>query len=461
MSAGSTNLNFSDGNTDSSGKDISFIFSPTWADGDTVSLSISVPDTTAPTVVSGGYSPADGATNVAVDANLSLTFNETVKKGSGDITIRRTSDNTDITISVTSGQVTVGGTDNKVVTINPTADLANDTAYHVRIPSGAIQDSADNNYGGISDATIWNFTTIAAAQPLADDDDDDAANAPPAYQEASYQFELRENADGRRRAVPLGAVEAEDPDGDAVTYELASGGGGGRFAVGPSDGAVSYVGPGEDYETEPNEYALTVLARDPQGAEAQVQVVVEVTNVNEAPAAEDDEASTTEDEPVVIDVLANDTDPDARDTLRIVSVSAPAHGTARVATGGVAYTPEADYHGPDRFTYTIADGNGLTAEAAVMVTVTPVNDAPRAVGAIPNQTLDEGGSASEVDVSPYFEDIDGDALTYRASAADGDVVVASAAGGGRAGVGRCGGRATRGRWTRGASTERGFGAAGC
>ena len=56
--------------------------------------------------------------------------------------------------------------------------------------------------------------------------------------------------------MALGAVAAEDPEGETVTYSLAAGGGG-RFAVGPSDGAVSYVGRGEDYESEPNRYELT------------------------------------------------------------------------------------------------------------------------------------------------------------------------------------------------------------
>ena len=251
-------------------------------------------------------------------------------------------------------------------------------------------------------------------------------NAPPAFGQPSYTFELRENEDGRRRAVALGAVVAEDPDGDEVSYSLV-GGVAERFAVGARDGTVTYVGAGEDYEREPNRYELTLRARDPHGAEARTQVVVEVTNVNEPPAAEDDEAATAEDARVVIDVLANDTDPDG-DGLRVESVSKPAHGTARAAAGGVAYTPEADYHGTDRFTYVASDGNGGTAEAAVEVTVAPVNDAPRAVGAIPDQTLDEGGSGSEVGVSPYFEDIDGDALTYRASSSDPDVVMVSVAG---------------------------------
>ena len=227
----------------------------------------------------------------------------------------------------------------------------------------------------------------------------EVTNAPPVFEAPSYTFELRENVDGGPRPVALGAVAARDPDGDEVTYSLASGAAA-RFAVGAEDGAVTYVGPGEDFETAPNRYDLTVRARDPHGADALAQVVVEVTNLNEAPTAEDDEAATAEDARVVVDVLANDTDPD-HDRLRVASVLAPAHGTARLVSGGVAYTPEADYHGTDRFTYVASDGNGGTAGAAVVVTVAPVNDAPAAAGAIPDQTLDEGGSAWDVDVAPY------------------------------------------------------------
>lgn len=152
-------------------------------------------------------------------------------------------------------------------------------------------------------------------------------------------------------------------------------------------------------------------------------VVVE----RELPEAEDDEASTAEDEAVVVDVLANDTDPDG-DTLRVASVTAPAHGTAPVASGRVTYAPQANYHGTDRFTYVAEDPDGLTAEAAVEVTVAPVNDAPVAVGVIPDRTLGENGAVEAVDLGPYFEDIDGDALSYRASPSDPRVVAAGVAG---------------------------------
>ena len=146
---------------------------------------------------------------------------------------------------------------------------------------------------------------------------------------------------------------------------------------------------------------------DPGGLTATATVTVTVTPVNDPPDAVDDEAGTLEDEALVIDVLANDTDPDG-DPLRIVSATAPAHGTATPGAGGVRYAPALNYHGQDSFDYTIADPGGLTDTATVTVTVLPVNDAPEAVGVIPDQPLEEGGEPVTLDLALYFTDVDGD-----------------------------------------------------
>ena len=233
----------------------------------------------------------------------------------------------------------------------------------------------------------------------------EVVNEAPAFTEPSYAFKLREMEDGRVRPVALGVAAAEDPDGDELTYSLAAGDGT-RFAVGSGDGGVSYVGTGEDYETEPNRYGLTVRARDPHGAEATVEVTVEVTNVNDVPVAVADTAATVEDQPVTVDVLANDSDVDG-DPLRIESVSRPAHGTARATANGIEYAPEANWHGTDRFVYTAADGNGGTAEADVVVSVAAVNDAP--VAAADTAATDEDDPVT-VDVLSNDRDLDGNAL---------------------------------------------------
>ena len=70
---------------------------------------------------------------------------------------------------------------------------------------------------------------------------------------------------------------------------------------------------------------------------------MKVTPVNDPPEALDDEAETLEDEPVLVDVLANDTDVDG-DRLRVVAVTVPAHGTTTVVSGRVRYAPALNYH---------------------------------------------------------------------------------------------------------------------
>ena len=247
--------------------------------------------------------------------------------------------------------------------------------------------------------------------------DDDGPNRPPAFTRSRYAFDVVENGSGQTAAVPLGTVKAWDPDGDPVTYALTSGDRR-RFALGAQSGVVTYVGPGEDFESEPQSYTLAVQARDDEGLATAAAVVVTVTDVNEVPAPTDDRVETREDTPVVIDVLANDRDPEG-DPLQVETVSAAAHGvTGITADGGVAYTPEQDYHGADRFTYVVSDGAGETATGTVTVTVQAVNDAPVAVGVIPDQVVEEGGDAVTVDVTPFFDDIDGDVLTFRAVSSD-------------------------------------------
>ena len=116
-------------------------------------------DTTNPTLSSSV--PADGATGVAVSANLVLNFSETVIAQSGkNIVIYKSDDSVVETISVTSGQVT--GSNSSQVTVNPSSNLDTNTSYYVLIDSASFKDAAGNSYAGISDKTSLNFTTAAS-----------------------------------------------------------------------------------------------------------------------------------------------------------------------------------------------------------------------------------------------------------------------------------------------------------
>ena len=96
-----------------------------------------------------------------------------------------------------------------------------------------------------------------------------------AFGEESYAFELAENTDGRTERLSLGAVEATDPDGDAVRYSLSVGNESELFAIDEASGELFYVGAGEDFESDPGPYELTVQASDgTHTVEAMVTVTV-------------------------------------------------------------------------------------------------------------------------------------------------------------------------------------------
>jgi len=87
------------------------------------------------------------------------------------------------------------------------------------------------------------------------------------------------------------------------------------------------------------------------------------------PTAVNDTAFTTENQPVTIAVLANDSAANGG-TLSLASVGTPQHGTVVAnANNTVTYTPAAGYTGTDSFSYVVSDGQGDTASATVSVTV--------------------------------------------------------------------------------------------
>ncbi|MGQ4810592.1 hypothetical protein NKDENANG_04071 [Candidatus Entotheonellaceae bacterium PAL068K] len=95
----------------------------------------------------------------------------------------------------------------------------------------------------------------------------------------------------------------------------------------------------------------------------------------EPPVAVDDAVTTAANTAVLIDVTANDTDPDSLIDLNSVDIVAgPSHG-ATVVTGVVVYTPAPGFVGTDSFRYTVDDEQENTSNiATVTVTVTAVAD---------------------------------------------------------------------------------------
>ena len=168
-------------------------------------------------------------------------------------------------------------------------------------------------------------------------------------------------------------VAATDVDDITLTYSLS---GASDFVI-DATGQIR-VAPGVtlDREHTPS-YDATVTATDRSNASDSITVTINVSNVNEAPTAVNDTATTAEDQSVRIDVLANDTDPDTeKAALRVSVLTQPLNGRARVESDRtITYTPNANFAGDNSFTYRVSDGS-LSDAGSVTVTVEAVNDAP-------------------------------------------------------------------------------------
>jgi hypothetical protein len=186
-----------------------------------------------------------------------------------------------------------------------------------------------------------------------------------------------------------------DPGGDRLTFgitrlpengTLSAGGAVVGTASNLPAADVTYK-PNRDYNntaSSPDTFGYVVCDDAPVPACDEGAVSMVVRPVNDPPGAADHSYTTREDTGIALDLLSGATDPDG-DRLSIRSVTRPAHGTDRLfrdANGRqkARYTPNRDYNGPDRFSYTLCDGGGGAAcdTARVSVVVSPVNDAPAA-----------------------------------------------------------------------------------
>jgi|GEM_PF-993147 len=110
------------------------------------------------------------------------------------------------------------------------------------------------------------------------------------------------------------------------------------------------------------------------GWEATVKMTVNC--VDDAAIAVNDYVSMDEDQTILLDVLANDTDADGGPAFTVINYTQPQFGTVSNESGHLRYVPNLNYCndgvGIDNFEYTITGGDSATVE----VTVYCVNDQP-------------------------------------------------------------------------------------
>ena len=102
------------------------------------------------------FSPSNGESNIGIDSNLEITFNENITEGTGNISIFKHSDDT-LVESISINDTVING---KVVTIIPVSNFVKGNKYYVQIDNNAFSDEIGNGYQGITDKTTWSFTTV-------------------------------------------------------------------------------------------------------------------------------------------------------------------------------------------------------------------------------------------------------------------------------------------------------------
>ena len=209
-----------------------------------------------------------------------------------------------------------------------------------------------------------------------------------------------------RAAVDVAVLANDnDPDGDTLALLAIDAPGHGTVTVLP-DQSIRYV-PLPGFSGQ-DSFAYTV--GDGMGGAATAQVLVTVGVATSPPLARDDAATTSENEAVAINVLANDNDPDGS-PISLGGFTMPEHGTVSpTADHRLVYTPEAGFSGTDRFAYIVRDDDGESTTGHVTVTVTSSNTPPVPV----SDFALSAGEPITLDLLGNDNDPDGDSLKLAA-----------------------------------------------
>ncbi|MDX1452199.1 MAG: putative Ig domain-containing protein, partial [Oleiphilaceae bacterium] len=222
-------------------------------------------------------------------------------------------------------------------------------------------------------------------------------------------------------AIPADAFA--DLDGDALTYTATQADGSPLPSWLSFDGTAFSGTPTND---EVGAINLAVTASDGQASVTETFALT-VTNTNDAPivslALADQSAS--ENQTISFSIPAGSfSDVDAGDTLSVSATQAdgsalPSWLTFDAATQSFSGTPGSSDLGTISIAVTATDTAGASVSDVFDITINNVNDAPTVDQGIADTSTAEDATFNLAIPADAFADLDGDALTYTATQADG------------------------------------------
>ncbi len=226
----------------------------------------------APTVTT--YAPAVSANPVPRNTNLVLTFNKSVQKGTGNITINQ-SGGTPTVINVSAANVVV---ESNVVTITLPNVLNIGATAEVIVDNGAFKDLASptpNDFLGIA-AMAWTFTVSSDA------------NTTPTLASIANSGMLKEDAG--EQTVNLTNISSGDGTNQAVDFTAATATSNNQDLLPNANISITYTNPATTailkYTTAKNKNGtaeITVTLTDAGGLTIVRKFTVTVTKTNDPP----------------------------------------------------------------------------------------------------------------------------------------------------------------------------------
>ncbi len=193
-------------------------------------------------------------------------------------------------------------------------------------------------------------------------------------------------------------LEATDPDGDKLTYEILSG---------PKNGLITGNGSELNYVPNPNfngNDSLTFKVSDGSLESNLAEVIFVMEAVNDAPIAGTDEINGTEDEFIIVEFKHSDPD---GDELNIQITASPENGFLWEENGMTLYFPNNHYNGKDEIRFTVTDGELSSEEGIIIINLEATNDAP-----VAKELTVETQQNQFTLITLAAEDIDGDNVSF-------------------------------------------------